>query len=231
MFGGFGNLIAAFIVFLILHSIPPMQRVKSYLISVMGKRGYYFSYSVVSVLVLVWLIREVWAAPYIEVWPFEAWAARATAHTMPLATIIFVAGFLRPNPLSIGPSDGYDKKRQGFVGIVRHPALWGFALWAGAHLLPNGSLAEVLFFGGLLVLSLAGMAIVDRRKKRTLGAVAWNELSSGTSNIPFLGLLKGGNCRPTVKDVYAFLGGLALFAMAIFLHPILFDVYPLSGFS
>ncbi len=230
MFGGFGNLIAAFVVFLILHSIPPMQSVKGYLISVLGKRGYYFSYSIVSLAVLVWLIREVWAAPYVEIWPYEAWAARTTAHVMPLATIVFMAGFLRSNPLSIGPSHGFDKTRQGFVGIVRHPALWGFALWAGAHLFANGSLAEVLFFGGLLVLSLAGMLIVDRRKKRILGTEVWKDLSKGTSNIPFVGLFLGGNCRPTLKDGYSLFVGLMLFAVAIYLHPILLGVSPLSGF-
>ena len=230
MFGGFGNLIAAFLLFLLLHSIPPMQSVKGSLISIFGKKGYYFGYSVISLVVLIWLIIEVWAAPYIEVWPYEAWAARTTAHIMPLATIIFMAGFLRPNPISIGPSHGFDKDRQGFVGIVRHPALWGFALWAGAHLFANGGLAEVMFFGGLLALSLVGMFIVDRRKKRVLGTEVWEKLSKGTSNIPLVGLLRGGNCRPTLKDGYSLFVGLMLFAVAIYLHPVLLGVSPLSGF-
>ncbi|OUS18844.1 hypothetical protein A9Q97_00115 [Rhodospirillales bacterium 47_12_T64] len=236
MFGGFGGLIAAFLLFLILHSIPPMQRVKGTLINLLGKRGYYLGYSVISLFALSWLIREVWAAPYVEVWPFEAWAARTTAHIMPIAIIIFMAGFLRPNPLSIGPSSlgggaGYDNSRQGFIGIVRHPALWGFALWSGAHLFANGSLAEVLFFGGLLVLSFAGMAIVDRRRKRILGLETWVDLSRGTSNIPFAGLFKGGNCWPTAGDGYAVLAGGFLLALAIWFHPVLFGVYPLSGFG
>ncbi|MFD2207773.1 NnrU family protein [Kiloniella antarctica] len=230
MFGGFGNLIAAFVLFLLLHSIPPMESVKGSLIAALGKKGYYIGYSVISLAVLVWLIQEVWAAPYVEVWPYESWAARTTAHIMPLASIIFIAGFLRPNPLSIGSTHGFNKDRQGFVGIVRHPALWGFALWAGAHLFANGNLAEVLFFGGLLALSLVGMLIVDRRKKRVLGTEAWKNLSRGTSNIPLLGLFKGGNCRPTLKDGYSLFVGFMVFAVAIYLHPILFGVSPLSGF-
>ncbi|WP_120496461.1 NnrU family protein [Kiloniella sp. EL199] len=230
MFGGFGGLISSFLVFLLLHSIPPMHRVKQSLINLLGKAGYYILYSLVSTCVLIWLIHEVWAAPYIELWPYEPWAARATAHIMPVSLLFFVMGFLRPNPLSIGPGNGFDKMRMGIVGIVRHPILWGFALWAGAHLFANGGLAEVLFFAGLFLLSVGGMFIVDQRKKRLLGEEAWIEVSSGTSNIPFVGLIKGGNCRPTLKD---FLGGIFAvlgFVLALWLHPALFDVSPLSGF-
>ncbi|MFP3541299.1 NnrU family protein, partial [Pseudomonas sp. SIMBA_044] len=34
---------------------------------------------------------------------------------------------------------------------MRHPMLFGFSLWAVAHLLVNGDLASVILFGGLLV--------------------------------------------------------------------------------
>ncbi len=118
----------------------------------------------------------------------------------------------------------------GVVGIVRHPILWGFALWAGAHLFANGSLAEVLFFAGLLLLSVGGMFIVDRRKRRLLGDETWIEISSGTSNIPFVGLIKGGNCRPTLKDLFGALLAILSFGLILWLHPILFNVSPLSGF-
>ncbi|WP_085900643.1 NnrU family protein [Kiloniella majae] len=230
MFGGFGGLIGSFLVFLLLHSIPPMRRVKQALISLLGKAGYYILYSLISTGVLIWLIHEVWAAPYIEVWPFEPWAARTTAHIMPFSLLFFVVGFLRPNPLSIGPSNGYDKACMGIVGIVRHPILWGFALWAGAHLFANGGLAEVLFFIGLFLLSVGGMFIVDRRKRRLLGEENWIEISSGTSNIPFVGLIKGGNCRPTWKDLLGVIFAILSLGLALLLHPILFNVSPLSGF-
>ena len=231
MLGGFEGLTAAFLVFLLLHSIPPMPRVKQPLINLFGKRGYYIVYSVVSIVVLVWLIHEVWAAPYVELWPYEQWAARVTVHIMPISVVFFFAGFLRPNPLSIGPEHGFDQKRQGFIGIVRHPALWGFSLWSGAHLFANGNLSEVVFFGGLLLLSLGGMFIVDLRKKRLIGLQAWKTLAKGTSNIPFIALFKGGNCRPTIRDFYALCSGIVFFGFIIWLHPILFGANPLSGFN
>lgn len=45
---------------------------------------------------------------------------------------------------------------------LRHPQLAGFALWAFAHLLPNGDLPSFVLFGGLLAWALAEMAVINR---------------------------------------------------------------------
>ncbi|MTH58391.1 NnrU family protein [Paracoccus litorisediminis] len=45
---------------------------------------------------------------------------------------------------------------------LRHPQLTGFALWAFAHLLPNGDLPSFILFGGLLLWALAEMAAINR---------------------------------------------------------------------
>ena len=45
---------------------------------------------------------------------------------------------------------------------LRHPQLTGFALWAFAHLLPNGDLPSFVLFGGLLAWSLVQMAAINR---------------------------------------------------------------------
>ncbi|MCV2447368.1 NnrU family protein [Paracoccus sp. DMF] len=45
---------------------------------------------------------------------------------------------------------------------IRHPQLTGFALWAFAHLLPNGDLPSFVLFGGLLVWALVEMAVINR---------------------------------------------------------------------
>ncbi|WP_020593527.1 NnrU family protein [Kiloniella laminariae] len=230
MFGGFGELVAAFAIFLCLHSIPPMRPVKQRLISLLGKRGYYLGYSLLSLLVIAWLLQAVWHAPYIELWSYEYWAARGTAYIMLPASVLFLSGFLRPNPLSIGPAAGYRADQAGFVGVVRHPALWGFALWSGAHLLVNGDLAAVIFFGGLLLLSLGGMFIVDRRRRKILGDDTWQILAENTSNFPFLALLRGGNCRPVRADIWAVVAGGLSYLLLIWLHPFVIGVSPLSGF-
>ena len=45
---------------------------------------------------------------------------------------------------------------------MRHPQLTGFALWAFAHLLPNGDLPSFVLFGGLGLWALVEMAVIDR---------------------------------------------------------------------
>ena len=45
---------------------------------------------------------------------------------------------------------------------MRHPQLTGFALWAVAHLLPNGDLPSFVLFGGLLLWALVEIAVINR---------------------------------------------------------------------
>lgn len=52
-----------------------------------------------------------------------------------------------------------------------HPMLAGVKLWAFAHLLANGSLADGLLFGSFLLWAVAGFA-VGRRRDRRAGTVA-----------------------------------------------------------
>ena len=46
--------------------------------------------------------------------------------------------------------------------MMRHPMLTGFAIWAFAHLLPNGDLPSLVLFGGLLIWALVEMAAINR---------------------------------------------------------------------
>lgn len=45
---------------------------------------------------------------------------------------------------------------------TRHPMLWGFALWAVAHLLVNGDTPSFILFGGLLVWAFVEMQVINR---------------------------------------------------------------------
>lgn len=45
---------------------------------------------------------------------------------------------------------------------MRHPMLTGTALWAFAHILPNGDLPSLVLFGGLLAWALVEMAVINR---------------------------------------------------------------------
>jgi uncharacterized membrane protein len=92
---------------------------------------------------------------------------------------------------------------------AKHPMLAAVKFWAFAHLLANGSLADVLLFGGFL-----GWAVVDRislkrrsapRLPRTAPPGAWN-------------------------DVIAVVLGLAIYALVVvWAHTRLFGVSPLNA--
>lgn len=49
---------------------------------------------------------------------------------------------------------------------IRHPQLTGFALWAFAHVLPNGDLPSLILFGGLGLWALAEMVVINRAQPR-----------------------------------------------------------------
>lgn len=96
---------------------------------------------------------------------------------------------------------------KGRIGqIVRHPMLFATMLWAVAHLMANGTLADLLLFGSFLI-----WAFVDRQTllRRDAGAAA---------------------CRKPWgrNDAIALVGGLALYLAFIGgLHALLFGVSPI----
>lgn len=77
--------------------------------------------------------------------------------------------------------------RNGFKARWHHPMLLGVKLWALAHLLANGSLADVLLFGGFLAWAIALFAI-SRRQDRAQGVTYPPASRTGTA----LALLVGG---------------------------------------
>src|ERR1700676_3639484 len=90
---------------------------------------------------------------------------------------------------------------------AKHPMLAAVKLWAFAHLLANGSLADVLLFGGFL-----GWAVMDRISLKRRPAQALRTAPPSPWN-----------------DVVAVVLGLAIYALLIaWAHLRLFGVSPLS---
>jgi uncharacterized membrane protein len=65
---------------------------------------------------------------------------------------------------------------------AKHPMLAAVKLWAFAHLLANGSLADVLLFGGFLVWAVADRISMKRRSApqvlRTAPPGRWNDVTA-----------------------------------------------------
>ena len=75
---GWGAFIAALAVFFLSHAIPVRPRVRARLVSVLGERGYLAGYSVLSILVLGWVIVAAGRAPYVGVLPPEPFSPVST---------------------------------------------------------------------------------------------------------------------------------------------------------
>lgn len=188
--GGWAEFTFVFIAFMLSHAIPAMPRLKQAIVARLGRRGYLIGYSLVSLALFYWLILAAGRAPFVEFWPQTSWQRWLVNVAMPAAIALIVFGAGAPNPFAFGGAQGFDPARPGIAGVTRHPLMWGFALWAGAHLLANGDLAHLIFFGTLLLLALAGVWMGERRARRLLGA-DWARLTARTSILPGWALVSG----------------------------------------
>lgn len=103
---------------------------------------------------------------------------------------LIVAGVLQPSPALAGMTTA--GRPRGLTRITRHPLFMGIALWSASHLLLNGFVTDALFFGGLLVFSLAGAAHQDARK-RVIDRERLGTFLAETSFWPFAAILAGRN--------------------------------------
>ncbi|MDQ2090584.1 NnrU family protein [Marimonas arenosa] len=182
----------ALIVFMASHRVPAMAGLKARLERALGRRGYVIVFSLVSTLLLFWVIFAAGRAPFVPLWDQAGWQRWAVNIVMPLVIALMVFGTAAANPFAFeGRTDGFDPDRPGIAGLTRQPLLWALALWSGAHLLANGDLAHLILFGLFLGFSLAGMAIVERRRRAGMGTEAWDRAARRTGLLPFAAMVSG----------------------------------------
>jgi uncharacterized membrane protein len=227
---GWNELILAFALFFLSHIIPVRPTIREWLIRHIGKAFYLAAYSVLSIILFVWLIVAVGRAPYLALWPFAPWQLWIPNVAMLFVCLLLAFGMAVPNPLSIASRNDatFDPDHPGIVGVTRHPVLWAAALWAIAHIVPNGDLAHVLLFGLFSAFSIVGMLAIDARKQRMLGAAKWHHLSHHTSLVP-LAALVGGRWRPSLHEInlFRFVAAVGLYAGLLALHQPIIGVSPL----
>lgn len=147
-------------------------------------------YSLLAIAAFIWMIMAYRAADATALWPNAAWSRWLAVVVMALATIFLVCGFATPNPTAVGGERllAQGAAARGIFKVTRHPVLWAIALWAGVHLIANGTDAALIFFGGLLILSLGGMAHIEAKHAAEPG---WQQLAANSSAIPFVAVLEG----------------------------------------
>lgn len=212
----------ALLVFLAAHVLPAQASLRARLVALLGERGYLLVFSALSLLLLTWLVHAVWRAPTVVLWYFAPWQAWVPLLAMPVACVLASTALGAPNPLSFGGARQarFDPYAPGAAGICRHPLLLALAIWALAHLVPNGELATVLLFGSLGLFALLGMRVLDRRRQHSLGLSHWQTLAANTSNLPLRSLLRGA-WRPRWRGFpwYRVALGLLLYLLLLWAHP------------
>jgi uncharacterized membrane protein len=152
-------------------------------------KGIYTVLSIAGFVLLVWGYGQ--ARQQVPLWDPPAFMRHVTALLMLPVFILFVAAYV---------------PRNGIKAKLHHPQVLSVKLWALAHLLSNGNLADVLLFGGFLAWAILSFTAA-RKRDRAAGKV-----------------YPAGTMQGTVVCVVV---GLAIYAAFVFgLHTWLIGVRP-----
>lgn len=158
----------------------------------MGWKGLYAGVSAIGFILLIWGYSMARTDPVL-LWVSPLWT-RHVAAALTLPALILVAAAYIPGT-----------RMRAAIG---HPMLAGVKLWAIAHLLANGTLADAVLFGSFLVWAIVDFVAARRRDRA----------AKVTSRA---GLLR--------NDLVAAGVGLAAWALlAGYLHRVLFGIAPFA---
>jgi len=175
---------------MVLSSLP----VRGKLIARLGEKGFVGLYSLIAFATFIPLVWVYFGNRHAG---GEIWNLAAAPGVQPLAVALavlaialIVGAVLHPSPALVGIKQAWGAR--GLTRITRHPLFMGIALWALSHLLLNGFLTDVLFFGGMLAFSLAGAAHQDARK-RAIEEDRLGQFFAESSYWPFGAIIAGRN--------------------------------------
>lgn len=164
-------------------------------IAAMGEGRWKALFSVVAALGLALLAMGYGAArgEATQLWQAPAWTRHLTALLTLPAFVLLVAAYLPGSRIR---------------AAVGHPMILGVKLWAFAHLLSNGGLADVVLFGSFLAWAAADFAAARRR-----------DASAGV-------VRTGGSASRDIAVIVVGSGAWALFAWLV--HGPLIGVQPVT---
>jgi uncharacterized membrane protein len=224
-----GSLFAAAVFFDAIHMVIAGTELRWKIAGKIGEEAFQTVFSVLSLAGIIWLARAYGRAEYVGLWgqvPGFRWLALIV---MFVAFFFVVFAFATPNPTAVrgGSLLKEPEPAKSIQRITRHPFLWGVVLWALVHLILNGDLASLIFFGSFLFLALWGPASIDRKRKRIHGG-DWERFAAVTSNLPFLAIAQGRNAL-ILRELgwWRIILVVAVYGLFLHLHKLLFGVSPL----
>jgi uncharacterized membrane protein len=185
---------------------------RSAMIRVFGQGRFLLVYSLVSLLLLGWMILAFRATEPGENYWIVGDAHWIISSVLTLVASVLYVGSMSGNPALPSPmADKHAaKKPQGVFLVTRHPMMWSFALWALAHILVAPRAAIFLFMGSLIILALFGSWAQELKKTRVMG-VEWESWLRKTSFFPRLHNLASAGVIPWVL-------GLIIWVLATWAH-------------
>jgi uncharacterized membrane protein len=208
------------------HFLLSWRPVRGRIAGAIGEPAFSAAYSVLMVLILVWVVAAYRVAPPLVLWDLGRWVNIVPIVAMPFALMLAVTGLASPNPTAVMGERILQKGLPvaGIFTVTRHPFLCGAALWGLAHLLANGDAASVMLFGGMTVLSIGGMVAIDAKRALKLGTL-WDAFVANTSRLP-LGAALAGRTRADWAGIGVTrpLIGLILYVVLYMFHDRLFGV-------
>ncbi|WP_369920765.1 NnrU family protein [Marinomonas polaris] len=189
-------LVMGLVIFFFVHSVrlvAPNWREKS--MAIHGEMRWKMRFGMITLIAVGLIVMGYSQARLEPVWLWfpPVWT-RHLAGLLVLVALFFVGSALVPNTTM--------KKKVGYPMII------AIKIWAFAHLISNGSLADVILFGSFLVWSIVSFAVY-RRRDRKAGVVRDQE-----SGVQF--------------DLAAFTFAMVTwFAIAFYLHQAIIGVSPL----
>lgn len=221
-----GLSVAAFVITHIGLSSTPLREIIARKI---GENGFIIIYSALALITLIGMIIAYSQAPHhIFLWLPGPGVRHLPLIVMPFVFIFLVAGVTAKNPTSLKMERSIEDENvvQGIVRITRHPVQWAIIAWALVHILANGDLASLIFFGGFLILSVSGTFLIDKKLGKSLGN-KWQEFAQKTSNVPFAAILFGRNHLALAEIGWLkVIIGLVLYGVLLHAHVYLFGVRP-----
>jgi uncharacterized membrane protein len=205
--------------FLGIHLLVSGTSLRDTITARIGEQLYLGLFSLGSLGGIFWMSSGYANSPTVPLWDFVPgmWTI-AGVFTMPLAFVFVIVGLTTPSPTAVGAEKLLEAADPvtGILRITRHPFLWGAAIWAATHIVANGDVASVIFFGSFLLLTMLGTRAIDAKRARKLGS-KWCEFARITSNVPF-GAIAAGNNRLVVGELLTWRLAAALAAYAAVYH-------------
>lgn len=191
----------------------------------LGEKPFMGVYSLVSLVTLggaIWVFSQTSDLGPV-LWTLPTWLHPVVYLLALMGVLLLVLSFADPSPAGMVPAA---VEPRGVLRITRHPMNMGIACFALAHMMANGALGDLFFFGSLFVVGCLGPFHQDRRKAREKGE-SYVTFQEQTSAIPFAAIISGKTKLELgeIRLPFAVMA-VVVYVAVILLHGRLFGISP-----